>query len=103
MAFEGQKRRAQQCKRVRAGHALMTPEGLQQLKALCEMTNRFDMRRALNGTLASPLPVWNGLLCQTRLCVVLCQEFGPRLSHLWELLFQHLRNVCMVLLPHTPY
>ena len=67
------------------------------------MTDGLDMRRALDCTLASTLPVGNGLLAEARLGIVVCQQLRLCLSHFWQALFQHLRNACMVLLPRTPY
>src|SRR5467141_3703959 len=63
------------------------------------MTDRRDMRRALDSTLASALPVWNSLL--TSICphIVLCQQLGLCLCDIWQLRFQYLCNALMVLLP----
>src|SRR5262245_27767214 len=78
-------------------------QSLQQLKALRKMTDRLDMRRALDSTLAGTLPVRNSLL--TSLCphIVLCQQLGLCLCDIWQLRFQYLRNALMVLLPRTPH
>src|SRR5712691_10545362 len=67
------------------------------------MTDCLDMRRALDSTLASALPVWNSLL--TSICphIVLCQQLGLCLCNVWQLRFQYLRNALMVLLPCAPY
>ena len=67
------------------------------------VANEGDIRRMLDGALASALPIRQSLLQEVCFGIVLRQQFGLRLSHFWELLFQHLRDVCMVLLSHTPH
>ena len=54
------------------------------------------MRRALEGALACPLPVKNGLLAEPRLRVMMCQQFGLCLNRCWELCLKHLSNPLMI-------
>jgi hypothetical protein len=62
-------------------------EALEQFQSFCEVTHRLMIRRALNRTLASALPVGDGLRALVRLRVVICQQFGLYLGYLWEPLF----------------
>jgi hypothetical protein len=54
-----------------------------------QVTDRFRMRRALQGTLPGSLPIGDSLRRLTRLGVVLRQEFRLRGAVLGKLPFQH--------------
>src|SRR5262245_29037481 len=73
----------------------------QQRQSVTKVTDRFDMCRALDGALSCFLPIVNGLLCETCLSVMMCQEFWLCLSDLWELGFQNVCNTLMVVLPRA--
>ena len=74
---------------------------LQHLQPLGEMAEGFHIGRALNGVLASPLPVGHGLSAEARLGVVMRQQLGLGLGHLRKLRLQHLSNALVVLLPRA--
>ena len=65
------------------------------------MTDGFQMGRAFTGLLTRPLPIGYGLLNETRLRVVMRQQFGPHLSGLGKLCLKHLGNTLVVLLPRA--
>ena len=76
-------------------------EGVEQLQPLGQVADRFEIGGALDGALTCPLPVGNSLREETRLRVVLRQQFGLHCDRLRELLLQHLRNPLVVLLSGT--
>src|SRR5215471_6276554 len=78
-------------------------QALQQLQSFGEMTDRLMIGRALNRTLARTVPVGDGLRASICLRVVMRQQLGLPLCYLWELRFQHLRDVRVVALPLAPY
>jgi hypothetical protein len=59
------------------------------------------MGRALESTLACPLPIGDGLLCEPSLGVVMCQQFRLTFSRLEKLCFQDVGDALMVLLPRA--
>jgi hypothetical protein len=63
------------------------------------MRHRLQMGRALDGALASLLPVVHSLGTEARFGVVVGQQFGLRRDGVGKLRLQHLGNVLMVLLP----
>ena len=65
------------------------------------MRHDFHMCRALEGSLARPLPVANRLFAEACLRVVMGQELGLGLGNLGKLRRQHLGNALMVLLACT--
>jgi hypothetical protein len=65
------------------------------------MIDGFHSSRALNGALASPLPVRVGLRTQARLGVVIRQHLRLSLASLGKALLQHLGNPLMVALAST--
>src|SRR5262249_34984798 len=76
-------------------------QGLEELQPLREVADRLDIRRALDRALARALPVGDGLGAPSSFRVVLRQPFWLHLTDFWEVLFQHLRNACVVLLADT--
>jgi hypothetical protein len=58
----------------------------------------FDMGRALEGALASLLPIGQGLRHQACLRIMMGQQLGLRLAEVGKAPLQHLGNVLMVLL-----
>ena len=54
----------------------------QQLQALSQVLGGFRVGRALDGALASSLPVHHGRGCEARFRVVMCYQFGLCFSHL---------------------
>src|SRR5215813_8214228 len=76
-------------------------EGREHFQPLREVCDRLHMGRMLDGALACFEPVSDGWLTETRLRVVMCEQFGLRLSSLGKLGFQDLGNALMVLLPRA--
>ena len=77
-------------------------ERLEDLPALREMADRFQIGRALERLLPSPLPVGNGLFGECSFGVMLCQQLRLRLGGIGKLCFQYLRKALVNLLPCTP-
>jgi hypothetical protein len=77
-------------------------EGREHLQPLGKVANRLEMSRALDSTLACPLPIRHRLDTHAGLGVVMGQELGLRLAEIRKLRFHHLRNALMVLLACTP-
>src|SRR5262249_16151005 len=71
---------------------------LEQFQTLGEVCERFRMSRALDGTLACPLPISHSLLPETRLRVMMRRQLRLDLDNLSKLRRQHLGNTLMVLL-----
>ena len=64
-------------------------EGREYLQPLGEVANRLEMSRALDSTLAGPLPVGDGLREKPRLGVVMRQQFGLLVNDGGKLRFEH--------------
>src|SRR5215475_10357329 len=77
-------------------------QGGKEIEPLCEVADRLEMGRALEGALTRGLPVGNSLRPEPRLGVVMCQHFRLLLNGLGELCLQGPRNALMVLLPRAP-
>ena len=77
-------------------------ERLEQLQRLGEVADSLDIRRALAGALARPLPIGDGLRAQARLGIVVRYQLGLRLGSLREPCLQDLGDVLMVPLSGAP-
>ena len=101
MALRGDQRRAKghlqdQLLPSAFGGVRQRPEHLQPCG---EVSDGFEIGRALDGSLAGPLPVGNRLLLKTRPRIVMGHQFRPRVGGLRKSLRQDLRNALVVLLP----
>jgi hypothetical protein len=73
-------------------------QDLEQLQTFGEVRERFRMSRALDGTLARPLPISHSLFPETRLRVMMRRQLRLALGNLSKLCRQYLGNALMVLL-----
>jgi hypothetical protein len=85
------------------GHGLLGPlgrlwQGLQRLDAGAQVADRFQVRRAVAGVLARPLPVAYRLLGAARRRVVLGHQLRLGLADLGKAGLHYLGNALMVLL-----
>jgi hypothetical protein len=76
-------------------------EGGEDLQAPHHMADGLEVRRALQGTLPSALPVGERLRTQARLGVMVRQQFRLGLHRLGKLRLQHVRNALVILLTCT--
>jgi len=72
---------------------------LQQLQALAEVTDRFHVRRSLDGSFPGVQPVRQGLFHETRLGVVMRQQLGLSVFGFGKALFQRPGDLLVILLP----
>src|SRR5205807_874696 len=72
--------------------------GAEQFQPCGEMADRFRIGRALDGSLACPLPVENARGDEPRLSVVMRQEFWLGLDSLRKAFFKRVGNLAVILL-----
>src|SRR5205823_5439437 len=75
---------------------------LEQLEPFRESADRLDMRRALNGALAGPLPIRDSLRVQAGLGVVMGQQLRLCRADRGKTRLQHLGNTLLLLLARAP-
>src|SRR5262245_45310931 len=76
-------------------------EAVEQVEPLGQMSDCFCIRRALDGTLTSPLPVCESRLAEAGLRIMMRYQLRLGLGNLGELCRQRLSNTLMVLLPRA--
>jgi hypothetical protein len=74
-------------------------QGVEELQPLGELTDRFNIGRALDASLPCPPPVTNGWPTEARLRTVMREPFGLYLGGLGKPLGSYLRGPLVVLLP----